>query len=222
LNRRFQSDAVLKAGRCLAITVLLIAGLMISTMFIPVSWLLAGLTVRNPLAKSEAIVLVGGGFKERAPAAAMLYRRGYAQLIILANDGVLSRWSDKHKRNLYQIEWAEENLVELGVPRDRIVKLPFYGSSTMFDALATKKYLLKNALKNIIVVSSDYHTRRTLWTFKHVLKDYSAEILVSSAKSSGNDVQRLGLEYVKLCYYLFRYGVFGMSPNLKEIPLKVR
>lgn len=199
---------------------MLFAGLMVGAMFIPRSWLLAGLTVHNPLAQSDAIVLVGGGFKERAPAAAMLYCDGYAPLVILANDGIFSSWSTKYNRNLYQVEWAEEDLVKLGVPRDHIVKLPFYGSATMFDALAVKRYLFKSGLKKIIVVTSDYHTRRTLWTFRHALKEYTDEITVYPALSFGVGVRSLALEYTKLGYYVVRYGLFGLVPEANEVSLK--
>jgi uncharacterized SAM-binding protein YcdF (DUF218 family) len=185
LNRRFRDEISVKVRRVFSIAVLLIAGLMVGSMFMPRSWLLAGLTVHNPLAQSDAIVLAGGGFKERAPAAAMLYRDGYAPLIILANDGIFSGWSTKYNRNLYQVEWAEEELVKLGVPRDRIEKLPFYGSATIFDALAVKRYLFKSGFKKIIVVTSDYHTRRALWTFRNALKEYTSDITVFPAKSFG-------------------------------------
>jgi len=187
-----------------AIAVLLMVGLMVSAMFLLQSWLLAGLTVHKPLAQSDAIVLLAGNHKERAPAAAMLYRDSYAPLVILTNDGTFSSWSTKYNRNLYQVEWAEEELITLGVPRDRIAKLPFYGSSTMFDALAVKRYLFKSGLKKIIVVTSDYHTRRALWTFRHALKEYTTEITIFPAKSFGVATRSLVVEYVKFGYYLLK------------------
>jgi len=211
-----------RVGQGLSIAVLLIAGLMVGVMCMPRSWLLAGLTVHTPLAQSDAIVLAGGGFKERAPVAAMLYRDGYAPLVILANDGVFSGWSTKYNRNLYQVEWAEEELVTLGVPRDRILKLPFYGSATMFDALAVKRYLFKAGWKKIIVVTSDYHTRRILWTFRHVLKEYTDKITVYPALSFGIGYRSLAMEYMKLGYYLIRYGMLGLVPRENEISLKTR
>jgi uncharacterized SAM-binding protein YcdF (DUF218 family) len=202
--------------------VLIVAGLLVVVGLTPQSWLLAGLTAHTPLAQSEAIVLVGGGFKERVPAAAMLYRDGYAPLVILANDGIFSGWSTKYNRNLYQVEWAEEDLVKLGVPRDRIVKLPFYGSSTMLDALATKRYLFKSGLKKIIVVTSDYHTLRALWTFRHVLKEYTTDITIFPAKSFGVGIRSLAVEYVKFGYYMLKYWIVGLVPEMNEASLKRR
>lgn len=210
----------MRANRGITLILLVIAVIVVTIFWVPRSWLLAGLTVSKPLAKSEAIVLVGGGFQERAPAAAMLYRDGYAPLVILANDGVFSGWSTKYNRNLYQVEWAEEELFKLGVPRDHIIKLPFYGSSTMFDALAVKRYLLKSGLKKIIVVTSDYHTLRALWTFKNVLKAYTSDITIFPAISFGIGARSMLLECVKIGYYLLRYGMFGMMPQMIEVQHK--
>jgi uncharacterized SAM-binding protein YcdF (DUF218 family) len=207
----------MKSKRALAIILLAaVAGLL----FLPHSWLLAGLTLHDTPARSDAIVLLAGNHKERAPTAAMLYRDGYAPLIILTNDGVSSGWSARYNRNLYQVEWAEEELVELGVPREKILKLPFYGSSTMFDALAVKRSLFRSGMKKIIVVTSDYHARRALWTFRHALKEYTTDIAIFPAPSFGIGSRSLPLEYGKFGYYLLRYGLLGLVPEANELPAK--
>lgn len=178
------------------------------------------LNVHTPLMNSDAIVLLAGAHKERVPAAAMLYRDGYAPRVILTNDGLFSSWSTQYNRNLYQIEWAEEELVKLGVPRENIIKLPYYGSATVYDALAVKRYLFKSGLKKIIIVTSDYHTRRAFWTFRHVLKSYTTEIAVYPAKSFGLSTRQRAIEYVKLAGYLTKYGLLGLVPEANELPLK--
>lgn len=167
-------------------------------------------SVHTPLTKSDAIVLLAGNHQERAPAAAMLYRDSYAERVILTNDGVLSGWSPKHNRNLYQIEWVEEELVKLGVPRERIVKLPFDGSSTMHDALAVKRWFFRHGLKKVILVTSDYHTRRALWTFRNVFSGLPVEFAVYPARSSGVGTRGYAVECAKLVYYWVRYGLLGM------------
>ena len=207
----------MKSKRGLAILLLLaVAG----ALLLPRSWLLAGLTVHDAPVRSDAIVLLAGDHKGRAPAAAMLYRDGYAPLVILTNDGLLSGWSREYNRNLYQIEWAEEELVRLGVPRNKILKLPFYGSSTMFDALAVKRHLFKSGVKKIIVVTSDYHTRRSLWTFKHALKEYTTDISIFPVRTFGIGAGGLAREYGKFGYYLLRYGLLGLVPEADEVPAK--
>lgn len=207
---------ILKSGFGL---LLLCALVTVLVLMLPASWLLAGLTVHDTLAQSDAIVLLAGNHRERAPAAAMLYRDGYAPLVILTNDGLFSSWSTTYNRNLYQVEWAAEELVRLGVPPEKILKLPFYGNATLFDALAVKRHLFRSGMKKIIIVTSDYHTRRALWTFKHVLKEYPADIVVFPAQSFGVSRSNLALESVKYAYYLFRYGLLGLVPEANEIPL---
>src|ERR1039457_135000 len=169
----------------------------------------------SPLMKSDAIVLLAGDFKERAPAAAALFKGGYADKIILTNDGVFSSWSTKYNRNLYQIEWAEEELVKLGIPRERIVRLPFYGSSTVYDALALRGYAIGNGLKNVILVTSDYHARRALWTFKKVFLNVTqVEFAVYPAKSLTASTKTCIVEYCKLVFYQVRYGLLGLMPAI--------
>ena len=129
------------------------------------------LDVNTMLVKSDAIVILAGNRQERTPKAAELYLRGYAGLIILTNDGVRAGWSKKHGRNLYQVERAEEELVKSGVPRQRIITLPYYRSGTVYDALAVKRFVAAKAIKSLILVTSDFHARRTLWTFRNVLGD---------------------------------------------------
>lgn len=190
------------------------------SLMIPNGWLVKGLDVEMPLTRSDAIVLMGGSFKERIPTVAMLFRDGYAPVVMLVNDGIFSSWSPKHNRNLYQVEWAEEGLVKLGVPREKIIKLPFYGSSTMHDALAVRQYLYRSGYRNLLLVTSDYHTRRTLWTFRWALKDYRSQLAVYPARSFSLKKSNIALEYTKLLYYALRFGVLGMLPDVEEIPLK--
>jgi uncharacterized SAM-binding protein YcdF (DUF218 family) len=198
---------------------LVITVLGISSMLLPPQWLLAGLTVHTPLTNSDAIILLAGSHKERAPAAAMLYRDLYAPLVIVTNDGLFSGWSTKYNRNLYQVEWAIEELIKLGVPREKIVKLPFYGSSTMYDALAVKKYLIKTGKKKIILVTSEYHSRRAFWTFRHTLKEYTSEITMYPALSFDPSSKKIVMECFKNVFYMFKYGLLGLIPDANEIIL---
>ncbi|KAB2889094.1 MAG: YdcF family protein [Desulfobulbaceae bacterium] len=170
------------------------------------------LVVESCLTRADALVVMAGSREERLPAAADLYKEGMAYEILLANDGVSAAFSQDKQRNLYQVEWAEEELVKQGVPLNKIVKLPFYGSATMFDAIAVKKYLLQSGLQTIIVVTSDYHTRRTAWTFRHILKNTSIHFSVFPAKSYTVDSKGIAIEFLKLCYYQIRYGLLDLIP----------
>jgi uncharacterized SAM-binding protein YcdF (DUF218 family) len=90
----------------------------------------------------------------------------------------------------------------------------------MSDALAVKRCLFRSGMKKIIVVTSDYHTRRALWTFKHALEEYTTNIAIFPAPSFGAGARSLALEYGKFGYYLLRYGLLGLVPEANEVPAK--
>lgn len=164
------------------------------------------LTVSMPLKHSEAIVLLAGNYEERAPVAASLYQAGYAGLILLTDDGVRRGWSKEHQRNLYSIERSEIDLVKRGVPRQAIVRLPFSKSGTFYDASVVRDYVVKHKLRSILLVTSDYHTRRSLWTFQKVLRQIPVCITIAPAKSHVLSFPDIALEYIKLAYYRIRFS----------------
>jgi uncharacterized SAM-binding protein YcdF (DUF218 family) len=165
--------------------------------------------MRSTLTQADAIVLLSGNYHERAPAAAQLVQGGYADRVILTNDGVFSRWSTKYNRNLYQMEWAEEELVALGVRREQIVKLPELVNSTMSEAVLACRYARQKGLKRIIVVTVDYHTRRALWAFRKAFEKYPVELMVYPAVSADSGVKARIIESGKLLYYRVKYGLTG-------------
>lgn len=168
----------------------------------------SALTVSMPLKNSEAIVLLAGSFEERAPVAASLYQAGYAGRVILTNDGVRRGWSREHQRNLYAIERSEFDLVKQGVPRPAIVRLPFRKSGTVYDALAVRDYVINHKLRSILLVTSDYHTRRSLFTFQRVFQQLPVSIIVFPARSHASFFPEVAMEYVKLVYYWIRFRTF--------------
>jgi uncharacterized SAM-binding protein YcdF (DUF218 family) len=112
------------------------------------------------------------------------------------------------------IEWSEEYLVDLGVPRRKIVKLNFYKSGTIYDVLAVKKYVFMNGINSLIIVTSDYHTRRTLWTFRQLLSNYRIKLSTCSAKSLRDSTKEVVLENIKRTYYRVRFGFLRLIPEL--------
>lgn len=179
--------------------------------------LLVVMPVEAATMKADAIVMLAGDYLARAPVASMLLLNGSADRIILVNDGVFSSWSSKYGRNLYEIEWAEERLAGLGVPRNKIVKLPYYGSSTMYDALAVSVYVRKNSLKSLIITTSDYHMERTLLAFKVAFSGEPKVEFIEAASASTATLGKKIKEYGKLVYYFFMFYLFRLYPDI--IPL---
>ncbi len=164
------------------------------------------LRVESPLAAADALVVMAGSPHERLPTVADLYHRGTAPRILLTNDGISGAFSSAHQRNLYLVEWAEVDLLERGVPPEAIVKLDFIASGTVYDALNTRAFVrTDDAIQSLLVVTSDYHTRRTLWTFEKVFADDPVAIRIFPADSPPRRaVERLRLQSVELlksvCY----------------------
>jgi uncharacterized SAM-binding protein YcdF (DUF218 family) len=169
------------------------------------------LVISKPLKHADALVVMAGETKVRLPAAAGLYKKGVANKILLTNDGIFSAWSVEKQRNLYEVEWAEEDLLKMRIPVKDIVKLPYTSSGSIYDALNAREFILAKELKSIVVVTSDYHTRRSLWTFEQVFRGYPVNIGVYPAKKRAKPEAffrrfiTLSSEMLKLAYYKTKY-----------------
>jgi uncharacterized SAM-binding protein YcdF (DUF218 family) len=174
------------------------------------------LVLEKPLTQADVIVVMAGNPKQRLPVASFLFRLGAAPKIILTNDGVFSSWSESFRRNLYEIEWAEQELIKAGIPEQAIVKLPFSESGTYFDAQHALKYVIENKIDNLIIVTSDYHTKRACWVFEQIIKQRKIEvgtypIYSHISKKEGvmdtyKRLNQLSIEFLKLIYYKMKYG----------------
>jgi len=136
------------------------------------------LIVRTPAKPAEAIVMLSGSatFRERAAHAARLFNEGRAPRIILTNDNLQSGWSQSEQRNPYYYERAINELRAAKVPADKIqVSLePILG--TYDEACVVRLYCEQHQIRSIVVVTSGYHSRRALWTFRHVFSGSGIEV----------------------------------------------
>jgi uncharacterized SAM-binding protein YcdF (DUF218 family) len=136
------------------------------------------LIVRTPAKQAEAIVMLSGAatYRERAAHAAELYNQGRASRVILTNDNLQSGWSQSEQRNPLYYERAISELRAASVPADKIeVSLdPILG--TYDEACVIRLYCEKHQIHSIVVVTSGYHSRRALWTFRQVFRDTGIDV----------------------------------------------
>jgi len=177
------------------------------------------LIVKTDLASADAIVVMSGSatYRERAAWAAKLYREGRAPLVILTNDSLKSGWDNKEQRNPYFYELAARELQQQGVPASKIQVVSDIALGTYEESLGIRDYASAHQLKRLLIVTSAYHTRRTLWSLRHACDGSGIEIGIDSPAPGWQTPaasrwwwRRWGWkvvagEDVKLAYYWMRY-----------------
>lgn len=141
------------------------------TLWIP-SWLAAHwLIVSVPLDRADAIVVLSGSSTiiERAQHAAKLYSEKRAPKIILTNDDRKGGWVSAEQRNPFFYEIALNELRQSGVPQQNIEILEPAVHSTWDEAILVRQYSKTHNLRSILIVTSSYHSRRALWTFRTLI-----------------------------------------------------
>ena len=184
------------------------------------AWVAARLLITEaPLAKADAIVVLGGSanYRERAHEAARLLREGRAQLILLTNDNQRGPWSTVEQRNLYFYERSLEELHNAGVPEKSVDVLMNEVSGTHEEAELVKQYATDQGFRSVLIVTSAYHSRRALWTFSRVFRDTGIQVGLTPATPGTESpspatrwLTRRGwrlvpTEYVKMIYYVVKY-----------------
>ncbi len=154
------------------------------------------LTVDSGPVIAEAMVVLGGFVVERPQRAVELFRSGEAPEIILSGsgDGLVN----------------QQLLKKSGVPAAAIL-LECLSGTTFENAKFSIPLLRQMGAKRVIIVTSWYHSRRALATFKHLAPDlqfYSRPAYLGyDAKDRKIIREQMRLEYPKLLGYWLRHGV---------------
>jgi len=183
-------------------------------------WLLGWLGARwlivsAPLDHADAIVILSGSstLRERTRYAAQLYSQQRAPKILLTSDNRHGGWSTKEQRNPFFHEIAIGELKRLGVPEGSIEVVEPPVSSTWDEAALLAEYCKTHNLRSLLIVTSSYHSRRALWTFRTLFRN-SATVVGLDPVPTGIQTPRpatwwlhrqgwevIFVEYLKLIYY---------------------
>jgi uncharacterized SAM-binding protein YcdF (DUF218 family) len=184
-----------------------------------VAWLGArGLIVSAPLERADAIVVLSGSstLAERTQHAARLFSQQRSQKILLTTDNQQGGWSAAEQRNPYFHEIAVNELTRLGVPSQNVEVVRPPVSSTWDEAQVISDYSKAHNLRSILIVTSAYHSRRALWTFRTRFNDTNTQIGLDPVETGIQTPQPatwwlhprgwqiVFVEYLKLIYYLCR------------------
>jgi uncharacterized SAM-binding protein YcdF (DUF218 family) len=163
------------------------------------------------LERPDAIVSLASHEWERLPATAALARKNpWAQVLLTAPMSV-------NEFNCHDCYHRIDRLVAAGVEEDRIVILPRRVFRTRDEAEAVREWAGSHGLRSVMVVTSAYHTRRALDTFRNMLAGTGIAVGVYPAGLSDVEPGRwwrhkydrwyVGYEWRARVYYLIRFGV---------------
>lgn len=130
--------------------------------------------LRSKLGKADLIIVAGSGSTSVPKKVAEIYRKGYANKIILTGG-----FNKKIKR--FESEAMRDIVVASGVPLEKIF-IEKKSRNTKENAIESLRIVKRNKLRHsiIILVGLAFHTRRLKMTFTEVFPD--SEILVTSPK----------------------------------------
>jgi uncharacterized SAM-binding protein YcdF (DUF218 family) len=130
--------------------------------------------------KADALIILGDDnfYADRATRGAQLFREGKAPVIVASGRRL--------RPNAGIAELMEHDLVERGVPRDRIVRFAHDADGTLEEAQALTRLVRERKWHSVIVVTSNFHTRRARYVFRRVFPQ-GVEVRVASAQDGDFD-----------------------------------
>ena len=139
--------------------------------------------VDEAAAPSDALIVLGDDNyrADRAFHAAELYREGVAPLVV-ASGRML-------RQNVSLADVMEHDLESFGVPAASIVKLSHRAENTREEAGEAARLIHSRGWKRVLVVTSNYHARRTRFIYGKVLPR-GIVLRVSAARDSEFDPSR--------------------------------
>lgn len=140
--------------------------------------------VDEPLEKAQAIVVLGRDNRrgDRVRHAVQLYRAGWAPRLVLSGVSLRTYFNE--------VNLMEREAIELGVQPDDLIVAPQDTHSTLEEALGLRRVLEQHHFRKIIVVTSNYHTRRARAIFHAIYRRAGTQVLLSAAPDSDFDPQR--------------------------------
>lgn len=143
------------------------------------------LIVDDPLVKSDAIVVLAGTRADRWLEAADLYREGWAPRIVLSQgnvEGAEGLLRDKGIRFPSDAELARDAMVQMKIPASAVIILPDDLDNTAQEAEAVHRTAITEGWRQVIVVTSKFHTRRTSFAFLRELRGTGIHAVVRGTR----------------------------------------
>ncbi len=166
---------------------------------------------------TDYVMVQGGDETTRPFTAAALIKAGYARYAIAAKIKQSPNVSARVLPPTHEI--IRQSLIKCGVPERNILILPGEAATTFDEAAALAAFLENRPTARVLVITSDFHTRRSRWIFAGMLADRAGQVSFVSAPTDIFPLDRwwhyeegfttIANEYAKLAFYIVRYGRFA-------------
>jgi uncharacterized SAM-binding protein YcdF (DUF218 family) len=181
------------------------------------------LVVRVPVAEPEVIVSLASHEWERLPTAARLASEHASAVVLLTEPPHVTEF------NCHDCANRVHRLRLLGVAGDRIGHVTLTGPGTHGEAVAVLGYARETGLRRLVIVTSPYHTRRSLGVFRKVFEGTGVEIGVEPALADsvarperwwwgGYDRAYVAYEWAAIAYYGWKFGVAPVAALSSQQP----
>ena len=131
--------------------------------------------VDEPLEPAQAIVVLAGDNRhgERVRRGVELLQAGLAPRLVLSGTSL--------RANFSETKLMEQDALAMGATPDQLLLAPHDANSTVEEALALRPVLAQHNLRKIIVVTSNFHTRRARLIFRSIYQKRATLVQVSAA-----------------------------------------
>ncbi len=128
----------------------------------------------DKLERVKLILVPGSSQKELMYKASELYHKGYGNYIIVSGSN-----NSKLKNNMTEADFLGDIAIELGVPRDRVIR-ERRATNTFENAKFSLELIKDNnfEIDRFILVAKGYHSRRAYLTYKTIFPK-EAKFIVS-------------------------------------------
>jgi len=162
-------------------------------------------SLEEPLSSETVVYVLGGShkdLKQRFNTAAALWRQGPCGSIVLFSAPGVAEYEPESGRSLTNDEWQIKKLTGLGVPREVLDPVSFKKGifGTFTEAKGLSVLAAQRGYKRILLVTSQFHTRRTWITFSKTFAKRNIAISIRAAHDSVTLGELLS-EYLKYLIY---------------------
>ncbi len=162
--------------------------------------------VQHDYAQESTVIYVLGGseksLEERYKTAAFLYHEGLSKRILILSVPGITEYDPALGRNLTNDEWSVKQLTRYGVKSVDVEPVTLHKGllGTFTEASGIPELVARRGYKQLILVTSLYHTKRTWVSFTRMSEDGKLRLAIYGADDP-EGLSGLLYEYRKLALY---------------------